>query len=188
MRKCAAVRRLLVLLCVANEHVAGFYLPGVTPRTYKEGEKVSIKVNKLTSTQTQLPYDYYDLPFPKPTRGVKEAPENLGEYLEGNRIENSGYQVLFLRNENCKLLKRMVYSDEDTTKFMEFIHDGYHANWIMDNLPSAAAIDDEEARTQTVSNPPPFACSQLILFAYRLCTTLASRLAKCMMSGRLRAG
>ena len=33
---------------------SGFYLPGVAPREYAEGERVEIKVNKLTSTKTQV--------------------------------------------------------------------------------------------------------------------------------------
>ena len=31
----------------------GFYLPGVAPHDYMPGEKVEVKVNKLTSTKTQ---------------------------------------------------------------------------------------------------------------------------------------
>jgi hypothetical protein len=31
-----------------------FYLPGVAPREYTAGEKVELKVNKLTSTKTQV--------------------------------------------------------------------------------------------------------------------------------------
>jgi transmembrane 9 superfamily protein 2/4 len=71
----------------------GLYLPGVTPKTFAKGEAVKIRVNRLTSTETFLPYDYYDLPFPEPEAGVKEMPENLGEYLTANRIENSPYKV-----------------------------------------------------------------------------------------------
>ena len=33
---------------------AGFYLPGVAVREYQADERVEIKVNKLTSTKTQL--------------------------------------------------------------------------------------------------------------------------------------
>ena len=33
---------------------SGFYLPGVAPREYLDGEKVEVKVNKLTSTVTQV--------------------------------------------------------------------------------------------------------------------------------------
>ena len=38
-----------VLLAVAR----GFYLPGVAVREYSDGERVEIKVNKLSSTKTQ---------------------------------------------------------------------------------------------------------------------------------------
>ena len=40
-----------------------FYLPGVAPRTFRYGDKVELKVNKLTSVHTQIPYDYYSLKF-----------------------------------------------------------------------------------------------------------------------------
>lgn len=53
---------------------------------------MTIKVNKLTSTKTQLPYEYYSLPFCKPDRIINMA-ENLGEVLRGDRIENSPYKV-----------------------------------------------------------------------------------------------
>ena len=41
------------LLACALCRVAAFYLPGVAPRDYLPGEKVDLKVNKLTSTKTQ---------------------------------------------------------------------------------------------------------------------------------------
>lgn len=51
-----------------------------------------VKVNKLSSTKTQLPYDYYYLNYCKPDKIVNSA-ENLGEVLRGDRIENSVYTV-----------------------------------------------------------------------------------------------
>ena len=42
----------LALLLVAGVH--GFYLPGVAVHEYAQDERVDIKVNKLTSTKTQL--------------------------------------------------------------------------------------------------------------------------------------
>jgi hypothetical protein len=63
----------------------------VAPREYKSGEKVELKVNKLTSVHTQLPYDYYSHKFCKPHGGVKTTAENLGEFLSGDRIENSPF-------------------------------------------------------------------------------------------------
>jgi transmembrane 9 superfamily member 2/4 len=46
----------------------------------------------LTSTKTQIPYDYYSLGFCKP-KHEKEQSENLGEVLSGDHIENSVYKV-----------------------------------------------------------------------------------------------
>ena len=57
-----------------------------------QGDKVTLKVNKLTSTKTQLPYDYYSIWFCRPEHIVSSA-ENLGEVLRGDRIENSPYEV-----------------------------------------------------------------------------------------------
>lgn len=71
----------------------GFYLPGVAPHSFSDGENVELKVNKLSSVHTQLPYDYYSLKFCKPKDGVKPYSENLGEFLRGDRIENSAYEV-----------------------------------------------------------------------------------------------
>lgn len=51
-----------------------------------------MKVNKLSSTKTQLPYDYYFLKYCKPTK-IQNVAENLGEVLRGDRIENSIYNV-----------------------------------------------------------------------------------------------
>ena len=38
---------------------------GVTPGSFQQGDSVSLKANKVTSTKTPLQYDYYDLPFCK---------------------------------------------------------------------------------------------------------------------------
>jgi len=36
---------------------------------------------------TQLPLDYYSMPFCEPDGGAKKASENLGEFLTGNKIK-----------------------------------------------------------------------------------------------------
>lgn len=57
-----------------------------------QGDALMVKVNKLTSTKTQLPYSYYSLPYCRPEHIVDSA-ENLGEVLRGDRIENSPFVV-----------------------------------------------------------------------------------------------
>jgi hypothetical protein len=84
--------RSFLLLALLASLASAFYLPGVAPRDYLYGEAVEMKVNKLDSIHTQLPYDYYSLPFCRPDV-IEESAENLGEVLSGDRIENSMYQV-----------------------------------------------------------------------------------------------
>lgn len=89
-----------VLLSLLN-FADSFYLPGVIPHSFENGDVVDLKVNKLSSVHTQLPYDYYSLKYCKPTNGVKSYSENLGEFLTGDRIENSPYEV-FRNNQFSK--------------------------------------------------------------------------------------
>jgi transmembrane 9 superfamily protein 2/4 len=81
------------ILALTAQQADAFYLPGVAPHNYEAGEAVELKVNKLSSTHTQLPFDYYSLKYCKPEEGVKSYAENLGEFLGGDRIENSPYVV-----------------------------------------------------------------------------------------------
>lgn len=43
----AAVRLILSLVVALQSLTTAFYLPGVAPRSYVEGEDVDLKVNKL---------------------------------------------------------------------------------------------------------------------------------------------
>lgn len=55
-----------LVLALLTSWVSAFYLPGVAPHEYVHGEQVEVKVNKLSSSITQLPYDYYELPLCRP--------------------------------------------------------------------------------------------------------------------------
>lgn len=58
--------RLLAVAAVTGllgNAVEGFYLPGVAPVNFGFCQNVEVKVNKLTSVHTQLPLDYYSMPF-----------------------------------------------------------------------------------------------------------------------------
>lgn len=60
-----------------------------------QSDLLKVKVNKLASVKTQLPYAYYSLPYCKPEK-IEDSAENLGEVLRGDRIENSPYVVCLL--------------------------------------------------------------------------------------------
>ena len=80
----------------------GFYIPGVHPQEFAAGDEVPMKVNAITSIHTQIPKDYYRLPFCQPEGGPNMASENLGEFLTGNKIQSSPYQINMLTDTYCQ--------------------------------------------------------------------------------------
>ncbi|KAF2927255.1 hypothetical protein DAI22_06g190600 [Oryza sativa Japonica Group] len=122
------------LLLSAASPARAFYLPGVAPRDFQKDDELQVKVNKLSSTKTQLPYDYYFLDYCKP-EAIKNSAENLGEVLRGDRIENSVYNFKMRRDETCKVVCRSKLSPEAAKNFKEKIDDEYRVNMILDNLP-----------------------------------------------------
>ncbi|KAL3824636.1 hypothetical protein ACJIZ3_020665 [Penstemon smallii] len=123
---------LTLLLLVTTGH--SFYLPGVAPQDFVKGDLLKVKVNKLTSVKTQLPYSYYSLPHCKPQKIVDSA-ENLGEVLRGDRIENSPYVFKMREPQMCNVVCRITLNAKAAKEFKEKIADDYRVNMILDNLP-----------------------------------------------------
>ncbi|PKA62455.1 hypothetical protein AXF42_Ash009342 [Apostasia shenzhenica] len=115
----------------------GFYLPGSYPYKHQIGDYLYVKVNSLTSIETEIPFGYYSLPFCRPPDGIKDSAENLGELLMGDRIENSPYRFRMFTNESDILLCRTdPLSDSDLALLKKRIDEMYQVNLILDNLPA----------------------------------------------------
>eukprot|EP00239_Pterosperma_sp_CCMP1384_P006602 CAMPEP_0197846788 /NCGR_PEP_ID=MMETSP1438-20131217/4352_1 /TAXON_ID=1461541 /ORGANISM="Pterosperma sp., Strain CCMP1384" /LENGTH=640 /DNA_ID=CAMNT_0043458551 /DNA_START=225 /DNA_END=2147 /DNA_ORIENTATION=+ len=139
-----AFARITACLCLFVAPVASFYLPGVAPQDYARDDIVNLKVNKLSSTKTQLPYEYYSLPYCRPKTIINSA-ENLGEVLRGDRIENSLYQLEVRLDEQCKVVCKIDgLSASQAKDFKGKIDDDYRVNMILDNLPVAMVKIREE--------------------------------------------
>uniref|UniRef100_A0A383W0F6 Transmembrane 9 superfamily member n=1 Tax=Tetradesmus obliquus TaxID=3088 RepID=A0A383W0F6_TETOB len=142
------VLALLLLVGCSAQVAQSFYLPGVAPQDFKKGDAIYLKVNKLSSIRTQLPYQYYSLPYCRPEKIVPFA-ENLGEVLRGDRIENSLYQIHMRVDEQCKVLCRIEsLSEAQADAFIAKVDDDYKVNMILDNLPVAMVkiLKDESGR------------------------------------------
>jgi transmembrane 9 superfamily protein 2/4 len=95
---------------------------------------VKLYVTKLTSTKTQVPYDYYSLPFCQPKKmGLQH--ENIGEAMSGDRIENSVYGVRMKETKSCAAACAKKLSQHDSAAFKKAIAGEYRAHWIIDGLP-----------------------------------------------------
>ena len=139
---------LLGLLLVVTPAFS-FYLPGVAPKEYLENEKVEVKVNKLSSPVTQLPYDYYNLAFCKP-KDLRNSVENLGEVLHGSVIQNSPYE-LFMQKSDFKVLCKVDLTKKQVENFGRRIKNDYRVQMIVDNLPAATRMISELPDGKTVT-------------------------------------
>lgn len=145
-----------LILALTASKSAGL-LPGLSPHDYQPGDPVELKVNKLTSVKTQLPYDFYDaLPFCQPAK-IIDKNENLGEIIKGDRISNSLYRLKFLQNVTCATLGEGIeaeikpqsrnsnegpsciieYEYSALRRFAKFITNDYLVHWELDGLPAA---------------------------------------------------
>eukprot|EP01083_Nonionella_stella_P098957 278344_1 len=119
-------------------------LADIKPHEYQFQEAVKIKVNKLDSVLTQLPYDC------SPDTGVKRDAENLGEILTGDSIVNSPYRVEMLLPTECVALCKKTYTKQELHEFALKIDEKYRVNLIADNLPVVETIisdgDGEEVK------------------------------------------
>lgn len=120
----------------------GFYVPGVAPVEFKRNAPVEVKAVKMTSSQTQLPYEYYSLQFCRPKNGTIYKSENLGEVLRGDRIVNTPYEVYMDQPTQCKLLchdlsNPITWSEQEAKEVADRISHEYYVHLLVDNLPCA---------------------------------------------------
>lgn len=148
---CKPTTVLVLFLLLLQQAHSIFYLPGVAPQEFEYGKSVDLKVNKLTSVHTQLPFKYYSLPFCKPDK-IKDKVENLGEILRGDRIENSLYEINAKQTVGCKVLCAKNYTKSEVKHFSEKVGYEYRVHWIVDNLPAATPkiLQDAKGETTTV--------------------------------------
>ncbi|RAL12514.1 transmembrane 9 family protein [Aspergillus homomorphus CBS 101889] len=161
---------LTTLLLSAPSLTAAFYLPGVAPTSYDEGQAVPLYVNHITPGLAQqdeqlhsvFSYDYYHpaFKFCAPEGGPKDARESLGSILFGDRIQTSPLQLHMGKNETCKAICGTTTFDARSAKFVNRrIEQGYNINWLVDGLPGAQI--NIEGVTQDKFYSPGFALGSL---------------------------
>lgn len=147
----------VVLLLAALCHA--FYLPGVAPTDYEDGEKVPLLVNALTPRQilsesgqleSVVPYDYYYelFNFCQPLGGAQKQSESLGSILFGDRIFNSPFELHMKEDKQCEQLcpNRPVYDVFSARFTNKKILQGYAQNWFIDGLPAGRQLRGQEGQ------------------------------------------
>ncbi|KAK3814878.1 MAG: transmembrane 9 superfamily member 4-like [Benniella sp.] len=147
----AAMATVLLALSTVPSIGFAFYIPGISPTVFREGERVPLYVNKIFSEKSPLPYAYADLPFVcAPPKDAKKAWLNLGEVLRGDRISTSDYELVVGHDIDCKILCTKRVLAEDAALARDFIANEYNVEWIVDNLPGATRynLGDGQATKQ----------------------------------------
>ncbi|KAF9890117.1 hypothetical protein FE257_006278 [Aspergillus nanangensis] len=159
-----------VFLALLPSLSAAFYLPGVAPTSYDEGQSVPLYVNHLTPGLAEqdeplhsvFSYDYYHpaFRFCAPEEGPKDVRESLGSILFGDRIQTSPLELSMGKNETCKAICSEVKFDPRSAKFTNRrIAQAYNINWLVDGLPGAQV--DVESVTEAKFYNPGFALGSL---------------------------
>lgn len=139
-----------LILTVAPVLANAFYLPGVAPTSYAEGDSVPLHVNRLTPSDTDdhpnvesvYSFDYYnpEFHFCQPNGGPKSVSESLGSIIFGDRIFTSPIELSMRRDETCKSVctdgAPTKFSAKDASLVNQRIAMNYLYNWLVDGLPA----------------------------------------------------
>ena len=108
--------------------------------------RVKLKFNKLTSTQTLLPLDPYtsNIGLCEPNLGIQLDAENLGEFLQGDRIQNSPYTITMKQDMFCEPVCVSDLGVDAENAMARAIRNEYHQNWLLDDgLPAASIFEND---------------------------------------------
>ncbi|MCJ1260786.1 hypothetical protein MMC22_000649 [Lobaria immixta] len=141
------------ILLLLHNNVSAFYLPGVAPTSYAEGDKVPLYVNRLTPAlgekdphlRSVFSFDYYHeaFNFCKPKDGTRHVSESLGSILFGDRIMTSPYELKMKTNETCKVLCEEKTFTKPHAQFVNIrIRQNYKINLLIDGLPAGQRYKD----------------------------------------------
>lgn len=162
LRSLSPSAAVLASLLAAPQLSAAFYLPGVAPTSYKEGDLVPLNVNRLTpvgsnqdgTLRSVVSFDYYHpaFHFCRPEAGPQYVSESLGSILFGDRIMTSPFDLHMGKNETCKKLCEPRKFDQSSSHFVNRrIAQGFALNWLIDGLPAGQLIEDEVTQTKFYS-------------------------------------
>ncbi|KAL9667089.1 hypothetical protein QQ045_001436 [Rhodiola kirilowii] len=126
------------LLCAINLSLFGealdSYFSDTSPTPYYEGSEMEVRVNKLASLSTPLPYSYYSLPYCHPAN-ITDTAKNLGEMILGDQNLNSPYTFKMLKAQKCVVVCRVKLNATSAKELKEKMEDGYRVNMSLDDLP-----------------------------------------------------
>ncbi|WZY97463.1 hypothetical protein YC2023_069792 [Brassica napus] len=125
----AAVFLLLVSLLATS-------LASDSDHKYQADEQVTLWVNKVGPyNNPQETYNYYSLPFCRPSLNDVHKWGGLGEVLGGNELIDSEIPIKFLKNVDRNVICKLELDELKVDHFKDAIESSYWFEFFMDDLP-----------------------------------------------------
>ncbi|KAI9082458.1 hypothetical protein K1719_035601 [Acacia pycnantha] len=103
---------------------------------YQHFEPVILWVNKVGPyNNPQETYNYYSLPFCRPSGDPTHKWGGLGEVLGGNELIDSQIEIKFQKNVDKNTICQLVLNDANVKQFKDAIENSYWFEFFMDDLP-----------------------------------------------------
>ena len=120
-------------------------ISGMRMMSYKEGDRVALDVNVLTSAESPVSYNFYQQQL-----GFCDYPEKvlkshgLGAIMFGDRIYSSPFEIRMLESMDCRVLCRQILNKQQISFLTDKIRLNYTHNWLIDQLPVAQPYQIQE--------------------------------------------
>ncbi|CAN6902359.1 unnamed protein product, partial [Brassica oleracea] len=103
---------------------------------YQADEQVTLWVNKVGPyNNPQETYNYYSLPFCRPSHNDVHKWGGLGEVLGGNELIDSEIPIKFLKNVDRNVICKLELDEAKVKHFKDAIESSYWFEFFMDDLP-----------------------------------------------------
>lgn len=121
-------------------------LPGITEKKYEKSQEIKVFAGVLTSIRTQLPFEYYYLPFCDNKEEAMEF-DNIGQALSGDVLEETPFKIEMGNDFQCrKLCSKRDLSPAKIKAFRWMIMNEYRVQWYLDSLPSGVRITNIQSQ------------------------------------------
>jgi len=119
-----------------EKDLTSIFFPGVSPEEYQVLEEITTVTGLVQSKQTQIPFNYYELPVcPSPNVTKKMSRRNIGSKLQGIVEAPAPYLISVLEDKSCTPLCMVSISNRKLKWLRSLVSRHYRIHLSLDGLP-----------------------------------------------------
>jgi len=122
------------LIVKRQSSLANVLFPGVSPEDYSPSESIYPITDFVHSKKTNIPFEFYDLPFCKQRKVVKIR-KNLGTRLQGMSPKPAPYEMIIKQSHSCLPLCVVNVNGKKIRWLRRLVERQYRVMMSLDQLP-----------------------------------------------------